>query len=402
MIGLASSLRKQADACGRLGDDIQAIDLYKRADMFNSHLKQNAVFDAYAYMILDLEAQISAERAELCRKTKHDKLAMQYTIEADKRWRRLAELPAKSMSAPSPSGQLAIIIYHATRRTKEQSTLFEATAPGLVATLERLAYEYCHAGMYGEAELLFGRIMEIFNRVAEYNKRLQLDRLEFAVALYKDWHACHQAVPPLVEDRMHVVGKVETKPPGGARKDLVDNPYLTEFRSLKHRQDRFEERPRLWQKFGRAIPTNHALMVLREYQPLIVLGPKVDYWMAMLRKAKVDAISLTVSEEQSAVRIARAIEKTGLKPQRTLVICSPPAGSSIASNALASYAGKTLIFIGQPAGFFGDDNAFFQLLSKDWKLRSLSPLPQWPEVYDVVSVYERKATTDVKLVRPAQ
>lgn len=391
MIGLAASLRKQADACARLNDDLQAIDLYKRADMFNTYAKQNPAFDAYAYMILDQEAQIAAERAELCRKTKHFELAMHYSREAERLWRRLAELPVKSTKAPFPSGRLVEIVLRATRKTKEQASIFEAAAPGLVATLEALAYEYCHAGMYCEAELLYRRLIELFNRVAEYNRQLQLDRSEFVSTLFKDWHACHQAVPILAEGDSQQSAGAKPQNAGNAGTSSLENPYLTEFRSIKHRQDRFEERARLWQKFGRAIPTRHALTVLKSYQPLFVVGTGVDYWTAMLRKLKVDLTAFTLSKEEGSRQMASVVRQLERQPASTLVILSAPPQSSFACELLSKYAGSKVIYIGQPAGLFGSDEDFFLLLAKQWKLKSLSPLPQWPEVYDVLSVYERKS-----------
>jgi tetratricopeptide (TPR) repeat protein len=400
LIGLASSLRKKAGASARLNDDMEAISLYNRAEMFVAAAKSNPAFEAYSYMLLDQLAQISAERVELCRKTHHYDLAMQYTVEADERWKKLAEFCTVPARPPVPSGRLAEILSGAARKTKDQSTLFEAAAPTLVKTLETLAYDYCHAGMYGEAELLFGRIMEIFNTVAEFNRVLQLDRGEFVSTLYMEWHVCHQALPKVAEALSSSSDKAKQGNVDTAEY-AFDNQYLTEFRALKHRQDRFEERARLVQRFAPAIPTHHAIEILRKHQPLIVIGDGVDYWMSILRKLKVDAIAaevkLKVSAGGSATAVANERRSSAVKTvmknsDRVLFICCPPAGSSIAFDALSNYAGSTVIYVGEPAGLSGVDESFFKLLSKRWNLKSLTPLPQWPEAYDVMFEYERKPT----------
>ncbi len=398
LIGLSGSLCKLADTCVKLGDEMQAIPLYNKAYMFAAAAKSNPVFDAYSYLLLDLVAKMSEERAELCKDTGHDQLALKYSVEANNRWKSLAEHTAQPKRPPFPSGRLSEIFLNASRRRKDQTTLLEAAAPDLVQTLETLAYNYCHAGLYGESELLFQRIMDIFNRVSLYNKVLLLDRAEFVSVLYKEWHSCHQTEPLPPANLKQADAKADS-----AAMPVIDNPYLTEYRSIKHRQDRFEERSNLSQKYCRAIPTHHAIEILQRLQPLVCIGRGVDYWQSMLQKSKNDVTAYEFAykpgdeheqplQSSPGTRIlSPGAKEVEAETNRTLVILNPPAKDSIAFESLSKYPGRNLVYIGEPEGLTSADDAFFRLLFKSWKLKEIVALPQWPETYDVMFVYERKS-----------
>ncbi len=74
---------------------------------------------------------------------------------------------------------------------------------------------------------------------------------------------------------------------------------------------------------------------------------------------------------------------------RSLFLCWPPM-SDMATQCLEHYRGNKLVYIGESDGGCTADEAFFEVLEKDWTaIASHNPL-QWDGIHDYIEVYERK------------
>lgn len=84
-------------------------------------------------------------------------------------------------------------------------------------------------------------------------------------------------------------------------------------------------------------------------------------------------------------------------PDRTLFLCWPPYGGSLAHECLQVYRGDRVIFIGEGCGGCTGDDDFFALLDKEWQEIAAHPIQQWRHIHDGITVYERikKDETDV-------
>lgn len=77
---------------------------------------------------------------------------------------------------------------------------------------------------------------------------------------------------------------------------------------------------------------------------------------------------------------------------RTLFLCWPPYDSDMAMNALNSYTGKRLVYIGEGSGGCTADDAFHDRLEEDWEEVASHEPVQWDGIHDWIYVYERKSS----------
>jgi hypothetical protein len=155
-------------------------------------------------------------------------------------------------------------------------------------------------------------------------------------------------------------------------------------------------------KYSMAVPTQEALDALARYAPLIEIGAGGGYWAYLLRKQGVDILPYDIdppSEHNNTYRDGPLewvpILKGGPKkikehPDRTLFLCWPPYGESMAVKCLKYYEGDVLIYIGEPGGGCTANDAFYELLRKQFSLEDYIEIPQWEGVHDVMSVWRRK------------
>ncbi len=395
MMDMVSDTRKLANAYTKLGDYPAAGLMYGKAMVFNKEALNLPRFADYKLALVEQLAQLNSDRTDACNEAKLYKTGLKFALAAEKNWQQLGNLSFQVTRPPAPQGNLAKLLVKAGKPERPKSMLDEI-GPGVIDILERLAYYYCHQGKPAESELLFGRIVEVFNQMASSNVALQSVRGEFMAEMYRSWHACHSALPAFVAaDEFYRQKDPKFK--------SVDNPFLKEFASIKHRQDFFQKRMYLPQQYAWAIPTAEALDELKHYQPIVEVGAGTGYWASLLRKMGVDIVAYDIvpvpakdnawhfRAKKSWSEVLAGDDKIAAKfPERTLFICWPPGDDSFAVNALSLYKGKTLIYVGEDVGGCNGNDAFFDLLSKEWVLKKTIAIPQWPSIFDRMCVYERK------------
>ena len=158
---------------------------------------------------------------------------------------------------------------------------------------------------------------------------------------------------------------------------LLDNPYLDIWASLRSsRAQRAEdmtrallardraqlrrlkaERNEYTHRYAYAIPTLEALEVLRKCAPLIEIGAGTGYWAWLLRQLGTDILCYdarppALEDDQNRFHARTSCwtdvqpgdeRKLNEHPARTLFLCWPPPGESMARDTLCRYRGDTFL-----------------------------------------------------------
>jgi hypothetical protein len=72
------------------------------------------------------------------------------------------------------------------------------------------------------------------------------------------------------------------------------------------------------------------------------------------------------------------------------MLCWPGLREPFADQALAAYAGSTLVYIGEGPGGHCADDAFFARLAGEWNEVERVAIPRWPGTRDSLWVYRRR------------
>jgi hypothetical protein len=80
----------------------------------------------------------------------------------------------------------------------------------------------------------------------------------------------------------------------------------------------------------------------------------------------------------------------GSHPERSLLLCWPPYNSSFAYDCVRSYAGSTVVYVGEGMGGCTGDDAFHTLLDDDFEVVEVVDIPTWPMMHDRLSVHRRR------------
>jgi hypothetical protein len=183
-------------------------------------------------------------------------------------------------------------------------------------------------------------------------------------------------------------------------------------------------RQELVNKYSWAIPNEEAIQTLVDYSPIIEVGAGTGYWASLISQERGDILafdnsissfnsispslsnSIFISPSFSPYENCQAGNKYYLVEKgnenivrdysnRTLFLCWPPYKEKMAFNCLNNYKGNTLIYIGEERGGCTADEAFFNLLDKDWKLIKEISIPQWPYIHDYLFIYKRKLNVNL-------
>jgi hypothetical protein len=75
---------------------------------------------------------------------------------------------------------------------------------------------------------------------------------------------------------------------------------------------------------------------------------------------------------------------------RTLLLVWPPCDEPLASQALANYSGKTVIFVGEDRGGCTGDDRFFDLLEENFQEEEVIHIPTWLGISDHLLVCRKR------------
>ncbi len=157
----------------------------------------------------------------------------------------------------------------------------------------------------------------------------------------------------------------------------------------------------LAKKYSWGIPNDQAITTIAKYGPIVEIGSGSGYWASLIHDAGVDIIAFdngsynSVTEkayEKMWFNVSKGDQTMASKyPQRTLFLCWPVKTPSVASQAVKSYRGKYVIYVGEnsPNGATADKD-FFSYMSEEFEVIEQLKIPQWPGYSDALTVYRRK------------
>lgn len=201
------------------------------------------------------------------------------------------------------------------------------------------------------------------------------------------------------------------------------NPYWDEIKSFVRKGDyrssnevpyeQWEKRAPCYRKYAYAIPDPDSLaFVAKHLGPrAIEIGAGTGYWAWMLSQMGIDILAFdrtppdkvpngyfTPRDEKKPKTLVKTwfevatgeVDALTLHPDRTLFLCWPPYGDSLADECLQAYQGNRFVFIGECGGGCTGDDAFFERLGKEWEEVASHAIVQWSCINDYIAVYERK------------
>ena len=185
----------------------------------------------------------------------------------------------------------------------------------------------------------------------------------------------------------------------------LGNDYLDEVVALlgDGRDDLscYTARRELCARYAWAIPDDPALDALAALGPIVEAGAGSGYWAALLAARGVDVVAYDAVVPGTApsefghwlmwhpVR-AGGPERLAGHDDRALLLCWPPYDDPFAHDCLRAYTGTTVAYIGEPAGGCTGDDAFHELLERDFTVVETVTIPTWPRMYDRLTVHRRR------------
>jgi hypothetical protein len=163
-------------------------------------------------------------------------------------------------------------------------------------------------------------------------------------------------------------------------------------------------RDMLVEQYAWAVPNTQALYAIADYGPLVEVGAGTGYWAYLLRLMGVDIVaydlkpradgetSLADGEPVSFTEVLPGTEEDAVRahPQRTLLLCWPPADDPMALRALRLTAAEHVIYIGWKDDAVTGCPDFHRRLRERWELLRTVEIPQWPEMCDRLFIYRRR------------
>ena len=125
----------------------------------------------------------------------------------------------------------------------------------------------------------------------------------------------------------------------------------------------------LCKKYAWAIPTDEALAVLKEHEPLIEIGAGKGYWASLLDgdiicydcHANNPSINDNVDSGPMYYKVIRGgHDRITDHPERTLFLCWPPYDTEMAGDCLKAYTGDVFIFVGEGDGGCTGGSCFWE------------------------------------------
>jgi hypothetical protein len=159
-----------------------------------------------------------------------------------------------------------------------------------------------------------------------------------------------------------------------------------------------QRREKLTRIFGFAIPTMEVLHRIKSFSPILEVGAGTGYWSYELRELGTEVIATDLNVKEKRYRFNNQwtdIEEmdavTAIKkyPNHTLLMVWPCYDKDWAAQALKTYQGNTMIYVGEGHGGCTANDQFYRMLDEFWDVEYIE-IPQWEHIRDVVYFATRK------------
>jgi hypothetical protein len=155
-------------------------------------------------------------------------------------------------------------------------------------------------------------------------------------------------------------------------------------------------------RYAFGIPNRAALQAIARHAPIVELGAGTGYWAYLLRNRGVQIAAYDLVPPDQAhnqyrfeprtwtdVR-AGGVEILDEHADHALFLCWPGYRDTFADEALARFAGRVLIYVGEGRGGNTANAAFFDRLDRDWFLAEHVAIPRWAGAHDRMGVYYKR------------
>lgn len=191
---------------------------------------------------------------------------------------------------------------------------------------------------------------------------------------------------------------------------LADDPVMAQFQlagGLNGIRKIHELRQKVVATYGFAVLTREVVSCLVPYSPFIEVGAGTGYWSYELQRAGCCSIATDISvpgltssansryaywERPCFVNVLAlpAQQVAREHPDKTLLMVWPETSEEWSYEALVSYTGARMIYVGAVERRRAQDNQFHNELEQNWKLETCIRIPRFPGHQDAVFVYHRR------------
>lgn len=161
----------------------------------------------------------------------------------------------------------------------------------------------------------------------------------------------------------------------------------------------YEARRELVKRYAWAIPTARVIRQLARFSPIVEVGAGTGYWAWMLKQAGAHVLPYDLptpepcqvsSQRWTELLVGTGQEVADRHSDCTLFICWPTYDDPWSGEALATYRGSRVVYVGEGSGGCTGDKVFHEMLDTQWEERIRLDIPQWEGIHDAVWVYRRK------------
>ncbi|KAK3276193.1 hypothetical protein CYMTET_15718 [Cymbomonas tetramitiformis] len=156
-------------------------------------------------------------------------------------------------------------------------------------------------------------------------------------------------------------------------------------------------RDRYMELYGCVRPSDAALETIASFSPLIEIGAGKGHWQRKLSDMGADVLAFDTDESvprATAPNVMQGDVKLGDERQirkhrnRALFICYPE--GEMANKCLDKYSGEYLLYVGEGRGGVNANDAFFDMLERDWVCEKIVEVRPFPECFEKLYVMRRR------------
>lgn len=185
----------------------------------------------------------------------------------------------------------------------------------------------------------------------------------------------------------------------------MKNPYRVaaqEWLSGDNIVSSHSRRSELVKRFSWAIPNTEAVRAIAALPRIVEIGAGTGYWASLIRSEGGDIIAYDLAHQREnpwghnvehfpirwgGVSKLRTPE---CRDRETLFLCWPPYGEPMAFQALRSFKGQWVVYVGEDTWGCTGDEKFHRRLGQKWDHMQEIAIPQWSGIHDSVNIYRRK------------
>jgi hypothetical protein len=195
---------------------------------------------------------------------------------------------------------------------------------------------------------------------------------------------------------------------------VVRDKYGMRYGSLSqvNLMDIYQARTKAVRQWAFSVPSPDAISAITTHAPRIVeLCAGTGYWAKVLALAGCDVIALdkiatgNSNDYMGGQEIGEFfpvrpgdIPDVAAYPDRALMLAWPPYDSPVAREAVESWGGDVLVYIGEPPGGCTADDSFFAMLETDFTELAYVDLPSWDGIHDYLTIQRRNGEVKTRKI----